>query len=148
MPDDRGTAGESQEIIGDEIRQFRRARGLTLVQLADAIGKTPGFLSQIERGLAKPSLKTLQAMGRALDVNVSWFFEHEGAAPGEASRLIVRADNRRRLRYEPLEGSQEDLNFEDRLLSPHLDGSFFVDRTLEQILLRRGGVILGRTSRR
>src|SRR3546814_5614821 len=42
--------------LGASIRHLRHARGRTLVQLAEATGLSHPFLSQLERGLAQPSL--------------------------------------------------------------------------------------------
>ena len=63
-------------------------------QLAGAIGKTAGFLSQIERGQARPSLATLKDLGNVLGVPFSWFapLESRGDQSGVAE-MIVRADD-------------------------------------------------------
>jgi DNA-binding XRE family transcriptional regulator len=42
------------------IRQYRKARGISLTALANEIGKTKGLLSQIENGHSAPSLETLE----------------------------------------------------------------------------------------
>lgn len=52
--------------IGTRIRRVRHARGLTLVQLADRAGLSHPFLSQLERGLARPSFTSLERIVRAL----------------------------------------------------------------------------------
>ncbi|HEV7950490.1 MAG TPA: helix-turn-helix domain-containing protein [Glaciihabitans sp.] len=54
------------ERLGQQIRALRRTRGLTLVQLAAAAGLSHPFLSQLERGLARPSMGSLAAISRAL----------------------------------------------------------------------------------
>lgn len=48
------------------MRRLRHARGLTLVQLAAATELSHPFLSQIERGLAQPSLGSLRRIALAL----------------------------------------------------------------------------------
>ncbi|GAB3283594.1 helix-turn-helix domain-containing protein [Kineosporia babensis] len=53
-------------LLGARIRQLRRARGLTLADLAEAAGLTHGFLSKLERGLANPSIPSLSAIALAL----------------------------------------------------------------------------------
>jgi len=109
--------------LGQEIRQLRRARRLTLTALASAVGKTAGFISQIERGIAKPSVKTLQDISSALSVPVGWFFVEENADSGALNQThVVKASKRRQLRYSELRGSTQ-LSFEDYLLSPHLNGN-------------------------
>ena len=52
--------------IGERIRGLRHARGLTLVQLADLAELSHPFLSQLERGLARPSIASLEKIARAL----------------------------------------------------------------------------------
>ncbi len=52
--------------IGERIRALRRARGLTLVRLAELSGLSHPFLSQLERGHARPSMVSLERIARAL----------------------------------------------------------------------------------
>jgi len=52
--------------VGLRIRGLRRARRLTLVQLAAEAGLSHSFLSQLERGLARPSIVSLQRIAFAL----------------------------------------------------------------------------------
>lgn len=52
--------------LGAHIRRLRHARGLTLVRLADATDLSHPFLSQMERGLAQPSLASLRRIAVAL----------------------------------------------------------------------------------
>jgi transcriptional regulator with XRE-family HTH domain len=115
---------ETTLSLGEEIRQLRRARAITLSKLASKVKKTPGFISQIERGIAKPSVKTLQDISLALNVPVGWFFVDDNANASSAERHldVVKASKRRQLRYSELKGSSQ-LSFEDCLLSPHLKGN-------------------------
>jgi transcriptional regulator with XRE-family HTH domain len=52
--------------MGSYVRRLRRARGLTLVQLADLVGLSQPFLSQVERGQARPSMASLSKIAQAL----------------------------------------------------------------------------------
>lgn len=61
--------GEStgpDERLGRHIRSLRRARGLTLTQVAERASLSHPFLSQLERGLARPSMTSLERIARAL----------------------------------------------------------------------------------
>ena len=60
--------------IGGQVREFRKRLGMTLVELAKAAGLSTGMLSKIENGVTSPSLATLQALSRALQVPVTAFF--------------------------------------------------------------------------
>ena len=64
-----GATPEFREI-GDRLRAARTARKLSLRGLADRLGVSPSLISQVERGLAKPSVNTLYAMARELDVSL------------------------------------------------------------------------------
>lgn len=55
--------------LGAAIRGVRHARGLTLVQLAEATALSHPFLSQLERGLAQPSLSSLRKIAVALQTS-------------------------------------------------------------------------------
>jgi transcriptional regulator with XRE-family HTH domain len=57
------------ERLGAHIRALRHSRGLTLVRLADATGLSHPFLSQLERGLAQPSLSSLRRIALALETS-------------------------------------------------------------------------------
>lgn len=60
---------EAVRRLGARIRELRTARGLTLVQLAAATDLSHPFISQLERGLAQPSLATLRRMAVALETS-------------------------------------------------------------------------------
>ena len=101
--------------LGSQIRDLRAARGLSLARLAEAIGKSIGYVSQIERGRSEVSISTLKAISDALDVQIGWFFQgYDPRVPAEHDR-IVRRENRRRLNF-PGTGIEEEL------LSPTLTG--------------------------
>lgn len=78
--------------IGEIIKKFRKEKSLTIKVLAEQINITSSMLSQIERGLANPSLNTVRAISHALDVPLFKFFmEYEDP---NHENLIVRSDNR------------------------------------------------------
>jgi transcriptional regulator with XRE-family HTH domain len=62
------TNGTSQ--LGAQVRALRRERGLTLKALGQRAGLSHPFLSQVERGLARPSVGSVQRIARALDVPI------------------------------------------------------------------------------
>lgn len=57
----------AQVSLGAEIRRRRKQHGLTLTNLAAQAGISHPFLSQLERGYARPSMTTLERIARALD---------------------------------------------------------------------------------
>ena len=101
--------------LGSQIRDLREARGIRLAELAGAIGKSIGYLSQIERGRSEISISTLTRISDALGVQISWFFQgYDPAVPAEHG-YVVRRENRRPLNF-PGTGIEEEL------LSPTLTG--------------------------
>jgi len=75
--------------MGERIRDRRKARGMTLQQVADAAGLTPGFISQIERDLATPSITSLTNVARVLDLDPAAFLA-QPPDPGAATRAGAR----------------------------------------------------------
>lgn len=68
------------------LRARRKARGLTMQQVADAAGLTVGFISQIERGIATPSLSSLVSVAHVLDVPVSEIFQQPAVTGSETHK--------------------------------------------------------------
>jgi transcriptional regulator with XRE-family HTH domain len=63
-----------EQAIGREVRAFREKLGLNLSELANAAGMSVGMLSKVENGMTSPSLASLQALSRALQVPVTALF--------------------------------------------------------------------------
>ncbi len=60
--------------IGEKLRDLRTQRNLTQEELADRCELTKGFISQVERDLASPSIATLVDMLECLGSNLQSFF--------------------------------------------------------------------------
>ena len=90
--------GTDEGLIGLKLRLLRQRAGRTLKDVSQKTGISIGHLSQLERDLASPSVKTLQDISRALGVNISWFFSEESAAIVE-TQYIVRAAQRHHIHY-------------------------------------------------
>lgn len=102
--------------VGADLRALRKGRGLTLTELALRLGRSVGWLSQVERGLSEPSIDDLRNLAEVFSVSVSFFFGSDAAPEGEGT-FIVRAQSRRSL-GDPSAGLTEEL------LSPDLGGAF------------------------
>ncbi len=70
IPDDRRLA----EAIGGQIRAYRQQLQMTINDVSRQAGVSAGMLSKIERGVTSPSLSTLSAIAKALNVPVTGFF--------------------------------------------------------------------------
>jgi transcriptional regulator with XRE-family HTH domain len=75
--------------LGARVRALRRERGLTLKGLGRLAGLSHPFLSQVERGLARPSVSSVERIAAALDVSVARLWSPP--RQGEAVQL-VRSD--------------------------------------------------------
>jgi transcriptional regulator with XRE-family HTH domain len=102
--------------IGQDIRALRTTRRMTLEDLAAAIGKSVGWLSQVERDLSTPSLEDLHLIAQSLDVPLSMFFGISDAPQNERG-VIVRASARREI-------GERDHGLVEALLSPDLTDGF------------------------
>lgn len=91
-PDPASLAAE----LGRQIRTIRRRRGLTLEEAGERAGITAGYLSQIERGLATPTLMSLKRIADSLSVRLGDLFQDgELASPYG----VVRHDRRPSFRH-------------------------------------------------
>jgi len=124
LTDDRNDQLEPGSDVGGDIRALRKSRGRSLAEVAGAIGRSVGFVSQVERGLSEPSIADLKRIAAFFDVTVGFFLGHTPASPDEAG-TIVRAGNRRRL------GSAEQGLIEE-LISPDLGSPFEMVRSVFQ----------------
>ncbi len=107
--------------LGADLRALRRARGLTLQGMAAALGRSVGWLSQVERDLSAPGISDLRQIAGLLDVSVSSLFAVTGRA--DEAGHIVRAGARRPI------GSRA-AGLVEELLSPDLTDAFEVVRSV------------------
>ncbi len=119
----RVATDESLTTFGAEVRQLRKAREMTLVDLAEVSGVSVSHLSAIERGSVNPTLGKIARIAEGLGVPEEWFFyRRQGDGPLERT-YVVRNENRRNLDLlygEPTEVS----GYSDALLSSSLGGAF------------------------
>ncbi len=78
--------------LGQRIREVRRKKSMTLREAAVAADVSESFLSQVERGLANPSVASLRRIADAMHETVASFFVGE-----PSSGMLVRVKDRRRL---------------------------------------------------
>lgn len=85
--------------VGRQIRDLRKAKGITLATMSQQINRSLGYLSQVERGVSALPIPVLKAISEVLGVNISWFFHSDTETPLQELKYIVRSDQRRRLNY-------------------------------------------------
>ncbi|WP_339486277.1 helix-turn-helix domain-containing protein [Pseudomonas sp. EL_65y_Pfl2_R95] len=95
------------------IRDLRKHKKVSLEALAEQIGRSVGFVSQVERAISKPTVADLTAISEALGVSTSYFYNL--SKPREVS-WVTRPDERRTLYYAG--------EITDVLVSPSMSAGF------------------------
>lgn len=108
--------------VGTSLRALRKARGLTLAEVALAVGRSQGWISQLERGISDVSISDLRRLAAVLDVPTSLFF-HNDDAPEDERHYVVRSEARHAL------GNSAGGLIEE-LLSPDLSGGMEMVRSI------------------
>jgi transcriptional regulator with XRE-family HTH domain len=72
------TVGDTVGTVGDYLREQRVAASLSLRQLAEQAGVSNPYLSQIERGLRRPSAEVLQQLAKALRISAETLYVRAG----------------------------------------------------------------------
>jgi transcriptional regulator with XRE-family HTH domain len=96
--------------IGKKVEKHRKANGLSIRELATKAEITASMLSQIERGIANPSIQTLKVLAKVLNVPTFSFLLEEV----NTEELVVRKKNRRKM-------VMDQLSYE--LVSPDISGN-------------------------
>jgi transcriptional regulator with XRE-family HTH domain len=91
------TLGEQLGTLGEFIAAQRRGAQLSLRQLAEQTGISNPYLSQIERGLRKPSAEVLQQLAKALRISAETLYVRAGILdpddhPSTTVEMAVLAD--------------------------------------------------------
>ena len=108
--------------FGADLRSLRKARGLTLTDLAERMQRSVGWLSQVERDLSTPTVADLRRLADLLDVPVSMLTTRDPAQAEEAG-YVVRAGHHREI-------GREIAGLDEVLLSPDLTDDFEMVRSV------------------
>jgi transcriptional regulator with XRE-family HTH domain len=95
-----------------KIKQYRKEQNLTIKELAEQVQITASMLSQIERGLANPSINTMKVIAQALNIPLFKFFLDDD----RTNDLVVTPATRKRISLPHAKG----IDYE--LLTPDLNG--------------------------
>ena len=79
----KSMVGQTVESLGDYLKEQRLASRLSLRQLAQQAGVSNPYLSQIERGLRKPSADVLQQIAKALRISADQLYVRAGIVSPE-----------------------------------------------------------------
>ena len=94
----RTKVGKTVENLGDYLREQRVSAQLSLRQLAEQTGVSNPYLSQIERGLRRPSAEVLQQIAKALRISAETLYVRAGILDPEngevrSVELAILADS-------------------------------------------------------
>jgi transcriptional regulator with XRE-family HTH domain len=84
----RAEIDERLADVGDFIRQHREAASLSVRRLAEVAKVSNPYLSQIERGLRRPSADVLQQIAKALKISVETLYVRAGILADEEAEAI------------------------------------------------------------
>ncbi|MGW7079249.1 helix-turn-helix domain-containing protein [Streptomyces sp. NPDC054866] len=120
--------------LGEYLREQRRNAQLSLRQLADAAGVSNPYLSQIERGLRKPSAEVLQQVAKALRISAETLYVRAGILDEKErdeleTRAVILADpsineRQKQVLLQIYESFRRENGFE---VSEYADDASFVD---------------------
>ena len=78
--------------VGQNIKNFRKKRGLTLSKLSEKCGLSVSYLSLLERDMNNPTLSSIQSICLALDVSLAELFSDT-----TKDRFVIRKNERQQL---------------------------------------------------
>jgi transcriptional regulator with XRE-family HTH domain len=105
-----GVAGTEGEVpVGENIRKFREAAGLSLQQFAERTGFSTALLAQVENRMVSPSLGTLVKIANAFDTTVSSFL---GGAEGREFSIVRNSERAVVSRVGLKEGGKSSYTYE------------------------------------
>jgi len=115
LPDAAAQELDPGQAIGEQLRELRLVKNLTLREVAEKAAISVGYLSQLERNHSRLPIGVLKRISDALGVHMNWFFQQNTEGDAAERDVVVRSGNRRRMSFTGL-GIQEEL------LSPNLSG--------------------------
>jgi transcriptional regulator with XRE-family HTH domain len=102
-------ASDPLEAFGEYLRTQRRLAKLTLRELSELTNVSNPYLSQVERGLHRPSVHVLTAIAKALDVSAETLFSHAAGLSGDEADAEPAVDTETAIRNDPhLDASQKE----------------------------------------
>lgn len=113
--------------ISNKIKEKRKGKDITIQELANRVGVTKGFISQVENNRTIPSLTVLLSIIRSLNIDLNAFFDELQGPSIESSKVfVVRKQEYREFQKENAKGF-----FYQRILSTHVQ-----DKHVDFVLLR------------
>ena len=79
--------------VGKNIRRYRKSRGMTQAQLAEAVGLTEGAVRHYESGIRAVKPELLESISAALGVSVNALKDYGVETAGDLMSLLVRLED-------------------------------------------------------
>ncbi|WP_406832433.1 helix-turn-helix transcriptional regulator [Pedococcus sp. KACC 23699] len=89
------------DSLGDYLREQRQSAKLSLRQLSELAGVSNPYLSQIERGLKKPSAEILQQLAKGLEVSAESLYVRAGILDERHGHQAEAPDTRAAIGADP-----------------------------------------------
>jgi predicted transcriptional regulator/DNA-binding XRE family transcriptional regulator len=117
--------GLDLDLFGQRLRHIRRARGLTLAELGERVGRAPSALSLLENGRREPKLSLIESLASALGVSADELMRRQ--PPSHRAQLEIA-----------LAEAQRDPALADLGLPPLRIGAKVPSDVLEHVLALHG----------
>ena len=120
--------------LGDKIRTLRKKMGMTQKDLAEQVGLTPSFISQLEKNLISPSLDSLFKLSDKLSTEPIYFLTDGENGPSQ--KMLIKPNERQDVRFQEIKNKDVKIQ---------LLVSDVFNRRMEPFLLtmKQGAVIEG-----
>ena len=126
--------GRRPSNLGDKIRTLRKKLGMTQKELAEQVGLTPSFISQLEKNLISPSLDSLLKLSEKLNTQPIYFLTD--GENGPLQKMVIKPNERQDVRFQEMKNTDVKIQI---LVSDTLN------RRMEPYLLtmKEGAVVNG-----
>jgi transcriptional regulator with XRE-family HTH domain len=88
--------------LGEKIRTLRKKIGMTQKELAEQVGLTPSFISQLEKNLISPSLDSLLKLSEKLNTQPIYFLVEGEGSP--LQKMVIKQGERQDIQLPALKG--------------------------------------------
>ena len=126
--------GRRPSNLGGKVRILRKKLGMTQKELAEQVGLTPSFISQLEKNLISPSLDSLLKLSEKLNTQPIYFLTDGESGP--LQKMVIKPSERQDIHLQEMKGTDVKLQL---LVSDVLN------RRMEPYLLimKEGAIING-----
>jgi transcriptional regulator with XRE-family HTH domain/KaiC/GvpD/RAD55 family RecA-like ATPase len=126
--------GRRPSNLGDKIKTLRKKLGMTQKELAEQVGLTPSFISQLEKNLISPSLDSLLKLSEKLNTQPIYFLTNGESGPSQ--KMVIKPNERQDIHFPELKSNT---------LKLQLLVSDVINRRMEPYLLtmKEGAIING-----